>query len=118
MNFNPGGHPICIDSGASSTISNNKQDFITFHPTKNSVLHGITSGLSIEGKGTVLWSITNDNGDEIDLHIQDCLYVPSAPMSLLSPQQLVQQTDNNKDGFHIQKIGRILTFDGHTKTIT
>jgi hypothetical protein len=80
MNFNPGGYPICIDTGASSCISNNKSDFINLHSTTNTVLNGIGSGLNIDGVGTLCWKFTNDNGDEISLHIQDSLYVPSAPM--------------------------------------
>jgi hypothetical protein len=71
MNFNPGGKPICIDSGATCAISNNKSDFTDLASTLNTVLHGITSGLNIEGKGTLCWSITNDSGDEIDLYIRD-----------------------------------------------
>jgi len=45
MNFSPGGKLICIDSGATCCISNNHQDFITFSPSKNSVLNGIANGL-------------------------------------------------------------------------
>jgi hypothetical protein len=50
MNFNAGGQPICIDSGATCSISNNKNDFVDFSPTSNTVLHGISSGLTIIGK--------------------------------------------------------------------
>jgi hypothetical protein len=116
MNFNPGGHPICIDSGASCSISNNKLDFMNLTPTSNPVLHGISSGLTIEGKCTLHWFITNNTGDEIDLYI-DSLYVPSTPMCLLSPQQLLQQTNNIDDGFNIQNKYGTLRFSGHTKTI-
>jgi hypothetical protein len=67
MNFNPGGQPICIDSGASCSISNNKLDFTELEPTTNTVLCGITSGLQVEGRGTLKWSLTFDSGDEVDL---------------------------------------------------
>lgn len=84
MNFNPGGKPICIDSGATCSISNNKSNFTDFSPTSNTILYGITSGLNIEGKGTLHLSITNDFGDDIDLFVRDSFYVPYAPMCLLS----------------------------------
>jgi hypothetical protein len=92
MNFNPGGHPICIDSGASCSISKNKSDSIEFTPTANTILRGITSGLQIEGKGTLCWTITNDNGDEIDLYIRDSLYVPSAPRPYITIQVITYQS--------------------------
>jgi len=88
MNFTPGGRPICLDTGATSCISNRKEDFIQFTPVKDSVLKGISSGLSIEGCGTICWKITDDLGDEITLNIHDSLYVPQAPMCLLSPQSV------------------------------
>jgi hypothetical protein len=117
MNFNPGGHPICVVSGAPCSISTNKFDFIEFTPTTNTVLCGITSGLQIEGKGTLRWTITNDSGDEIDLYIRDSLSVPSAPMCLLSPQQLLQQTNQNNDGVIVKDTYGILHFSSYKKTI-
>jgi hypothetical protein len=46
-------HPICINTGASCCISNNKRDFIDLNPTQSStVLKGIGSGLTIAGSGT------------------------------------------------------------------
>jgi hypothetical protein len=117
MNFNPGRQPICIDSGATCSISNNKNDFIDFTPTSNTVLHGISSGLNIVGKGSLRWPITNDNGNVIDLHTHDCLYVSTAPMCLLSLQQLMQQTSKPRDIFTIQHHSGQLIFDDHIKTI-
>ncbi len=117
MNFNPGGHPICIDSGASCSISNNKHDFIDLTKTTDTSLHGITSSLKIDRKGTLRWPITIDNGDTVDLYIRDSLYVSSAPMCLLSPQQLLQQNKNDNDGFTIQDTNGTLHFNGHVKTI-
>jgi hypothetical protein len=117
MNFSPGGHPICIDTGASSCISNNKSDFLDLQPTSNNVLNGIGSGLHIEGIGTLCWKLTTDNGDEISLQISDSLYVPSALMCLLSPQTITQQTNNLNDGFNAKGPHGIFTFAGFTKTI-
>jgi hypothetical protein len=76
---------ICIDTGASCCISNNKADFLTFAPSSSSVLKGIGSGLKIEGTGTIKWTIVSDDGDEITIHLYNSLYVPEAQMCLLSP---------------------------------
>jgi hypothetical protein len=43
MNFSPGGLPVCIDTGASSCISNNKSDFLDLLPTSSTVLKGMWS---------------------------------------------------------------------------
>jgi hypothetical protein len=59
MNFSPGGKPVCVDSGASCCISNNRSDFITFTTSANSVLSGIASGFHIEGKGC--WETIKNN---------------------------------------------------------
>jgi hypothetical protein len=92
MNFSPGSTPICINTGASCSISNNKTDFLDFTPSANVVLRGIGSGLPIEGRGTLVWSITDDNRHDIALPLPNCSYVPTIPMCLLSPQHIAQQT--------------------------
>jgi hypothetical protein len=92
-------------------------DFVDLTPTSTTVLHGITSGLAIEGKGTLRWSIMNDAGDEIDLYIRDSLYVSSAPMFFLSPQQFLRQTNYTNSGFNIQNHHGTLQVFGHKKTV-
>jgi hypothetical protein len=115
MNFSPGSTPICIDTGASCCICNNKEDFIFLTHSSNSTLRGIGSGLSVQGTGTLQWSITNDDGDDIVLNLLNSLYVPSIPMCLLSPQHMAQQTHNSADGFATNT--GLLTFAGHKHTI-
>jgi hypothetical protein len=110
-------HVICIDTGASCCISNCKDDFITFAPSSSTVLKGIGSGLNIIGTGTIKWSIINDNGDEVTLHLHNILYVPEAPMSLLSPQHMAQKTSSNSDGFTSKGSFGVLTFGGFHRTI-
>jgi hypothetical protein len=117
MNFTPGGKPICIDTGTSSCISNDKTDFIELTPSTDTFLKGISSGLNIESKGTLCWKITNDFGNEVSLHIHNSLYVPTAPMCLLSPQSVLQQTKKPSDGFQIYADKGIFRFSGYQKTI-
>jgi hypothetical protein len=74
--------PICVDTGASCCISNDRQDFLTFALSTSTILQGIGSGLSISGTGTIKWTILDDSGDEVTLHLHNGLYVPDAPMCL------------------------------------
>jgi hypothetical protein len=116
MDFVPGSKAICIDTGASSSISNDRKDFITFHPVTDQVISGISSGLKVKG-GTLCWIIRDDNGDDVILHISDALYVPKVPLCLLCPQQVAKQTGNLSDGFIAGGINGIFIYDGFTCTI-
>jgi hypothetical protein len=78
---------------------------------------GIDSGLSIAGTGTIKWTIFNDLGDEVLLHLHNSLYIPDAPMCLLSPQHMVQQAKIESDGFHCKGAFGVLTFGGFQRTI-
>jgi hypothetical protein len=117
MDYALGSKAICIDTGASSYISNDKNDFISLETVQHQSIAGISSGLSIEGIQTLRWKINDDNGDTIVLHVQNALYVPKVPMCLLCPQQVAQQTAKENDGFIAEaKFGK-LTYDGFVRTI-
>jgi hypothetical protein len=73
MDYAPGSQAICIDTGASACISNNKAAFISLTLTSEQTLQGIGSGLAIAGEGTLRWSINNDDGDAVILHVNDAL---------------------------------------------
>jgi hypothetical protein len=107
----------CIDTGASCSISNCKDDFITFAPSSSTILKGISRGLNIASTGTLKWNILDDNGDDIALHLHNSLYVPDAPMCLLSPQHMAQQTSSTADGFTGKGSFGLLTFGGYHRTI-
>jgi hypothetical protein len=112
-----GSAPICIDTGASASISNCKDDFIDLRPVQNLHLKGIATGLPIEGIGTLNWTIATDSGTNVTLQIRNALYVPSCPMHLLSPQQLVRQTKCSGDGFNALAHIGCLRFAGHYRTV-
>jgi hypothetical protein len=90
---------------------------ISIEPISNNVLKGISSGLSIEGTGTICWKITTASGDEVSLHILNSLFVPSAPMCLLSPQTIAQHTKHASDGFHATSNKGTFVLAGFHKTI-
>ena len=110
---------ICVDTGASLTCTLSKEDFIpdSYVSIEGATINGIASGLSVIGYGTIRWVITDDNGDPIDVEIDRVLHIPDVPTQLLSPQQLVKQTNNRKDGFHVGAKSAVLTFGGFRKTI-
>jgi hypothetical protein len=76
MDYAPGSNPICVDTGASVCISNNKNDFISLVKISSETIQGIGSGLQVEGKGTLRWIIYDDDGQEVTLYVRDALYVP------------------------------------------
>jgi hypothetical protein len=76
MAFSPHAKPICIDSGASMSVSNNKDDFVDLRPIHNQHLSGIATGLPIASIGTIKWPLMTDSGKEVDLYIHHSLYVP------------------------------------------
>ncbi len=56
---------------------------------------GISKGLAIEGKGTLVHTINNDNGKPYKLRIPNSLYLPGLRMCLLSPQHWAQEAGDN-----------------------
>jgi hypothetical protein len=76
--FDPAMERICIDTGASTCISTMKGNFINLKPVTNVQINGIGTGLPIEGIGCLRWSIRDDENNEIDLFINNALYVPTA----------------------------------------
>ena len=117
MDYAPGSKAICIDTGASSCISNDRNDFISLEKVQNQTISGIGSGLDIAGYGTLQWRINDDDGNTIVFHVRDALYVPKVPMCLLCPQQIAQQTAKDHDGFHAEAKFGTLTYDGFVRTI-
>jgi hypothetical protein len=108
---------ICVDTGASASISTKRENFITLQPVSDLKINGIGTGLPIEGIGILKWPICDDQNNEIDLFIKDALYVPSAPMGLLCPQQIAQQTGFPLDGFTSSTKCGVLTFNSFKRTI-
>jgi hypothetical protein len=108
---------LCIDSGASCCISNDKRDFTSFTMTTSSVLNGILSRLQIESIGTLQLTLQDDLGNDITILLPNSLYVPQAPMCLLSPQHMAQHTNSPNDGFLCRGNLSVLTFSGFCHTI-
>ena len=82
--------PVIFDTGASSlaiTYDNDDFDGPLTVPKGNLCLGGMANGLKIEGVGSVTW--TSSNGDQEDVCVCGMAYnVPKAKARLLSPQRV------------------------------
>jgi hypothetical protein len=74
---------IIWDSGASISISPNKDDFVgpLTSPGIGTRLKGIVKGLSIQGKGHVMWAVLDTSGQLCTLKVP-AYYVPQARVRL------------------------------------
>ena len=91
--FDSDSFPVVFDSGASSTSTDTKDDFIpgTFVAIEGVSVSGIASGLEVKGYGSVNWNFYTIKGEVISLKIDKVLYIPGLPTRLISPQQICQQ---------------------------
>ena len=87
VRFNRNFFAIGIDNHASRCMGNDKRLFENL-VLANTTEHvgGISKGLAIEGKGTLVLTINDDNGKPHKLRIPNSLYLPGLRMCLLSPQ--------------------------------
>ena len=92
---------IGIDNHASYSMTNSKKDFIST-PTKVNVrIKGIKGHSTSAHRGTVKWTIQDDNGKPHDIILPDTYLIDSLPIRLLSPQhmaQVYQAQDTMTDG--------------------
>ena len=117
--FDSDAYDICVDTGALSTCTPSKDDYIdgSYVPLTGATINGIASRLNVVGYGTICWVITDDNGDPIHVEIDRVLHIPDVPTRLLSPQQLVKQTNGTRNGFHVGAKNAVLTFGRFQKTV-
>jgi hypothetical protein len=92
-NFGTDTERICIDIGASACISTRRENFVNLTQVKNIKINGIGSGLPVEGSGLLKCPLRDENNNEVDLYIQNALFVPKAPMGLLCPQEVALPWD-------------------------
>jgi hypothetical protein len=94
--FDSDSFAVGVDNHASRCMGNNKHQF------KNLVLAraaqgvgGISKGLAIEGKGTLVIDINDDTGKPHQVKIPNSLYLPGLKMCLLSPQHWAQEAGDD-----------------------
>ena len=119
VHFDSDSFDICVDTGASSTCTSSRDDFVpgSYVNLEGATINGIASGLTVAGYGTVRWVFHDDNHQPIDVEIDKVLHIPDVPTRLLSPQQLAKQTGGLHDGFHVGASHATLTFGGFKRRI-
>ena len=90
--FDTDSYVIGIDNHSSVSISNSIKDFISKPtPCQAKIKSFGGSMMAASGIGSVKWRISDDQGIDHDIIIDDVLYVPQAQVRLLCPQQWAQQ---------------------------
>ena len=108
---------IIIDSGASTSYTNNLSDFVSNVKTLPGIpINGIANQLTATAIGTVNWLVNDDNGLPATIALL-AMYVPGLPIRLLSPQHLHQTSPSNSDSFSTRSHTSTLRWHLHTKTI-
>ena len=104
-----GSFSIIWDSGASISVTNDKDNFLSFtkvSPRHNNVM-GVALGLKFSGFGEVLWSFLDEKGTLRSFKLP-ALYIPSATTRLLSTTSLLQ----SYSGELIEQTGRGMCLSG------
>jgi hypothetical protein len=110
--FPVGGTAICIDTSASTCLSNNKDDFTHIDEVLGISIKGIGNSLTVQGSGTLTWLIVDDHGTDVQLTVNSAIYVPKCPVCLLSPQHNAKQTKTPGDGFNAEAHSGTLKIGG------
>jgi len=96
VRFDSDSFAIGVDSHVSRCMGNDKRlsDNLILARTSQHV-GGISKGLAIQGKGTLVININDDNGKPHRIKIPNSLYLPGLKMCLLSPQHWAQEARDN-----------------------
>jgi hypothetical protein len=79
-----------VDTGSSDHLCKDKELFIgEIVPLQHVKLQGVGGLTEAKGYGTIKFNIFDDDGVEHNFTIHNVLYVPDAPMNLLSPQKWI-----------------------------
>ena len=97
--FDSDSFDILIDGGATASISNSLEDFVTPPVTSSVRVKGFNGTTSATRVGTVIWHILDDSGRRHALEIPHTFYAPASPMCLLSPQHYAQELNDDRGTF-------------------
>ena len=115
LTFDSDSFPIIMDTGAFYTMTMNKEDFIDLTP-HNSTISGL-GDFDVKGRGTVKWTILNDEDEPTSLIWRNVLYVSDLPISLVSPQQFLKHTSTELIVFRLHWSEMSLTIPYHPDSL-
>jgi hypothetical protein len=104
---------LILDTGASVSVTGCIGDFK--HPPKPvqcTTLHGIASGLVVQGVGTTTYTVLDNEGAPVTLNIPGTLYVPKCPSRLLCPRQILATDSSGQAACTVTTTGIDLTLHG------
>jgi hypothetical protein len=94
--FDSDSFAVGVDNHASRCMGNDKRLFDNLILARTSQrVGGISKGLVIQGKGTLVININDDNDKPHRIKIPNSLYLPGLKMCLLSPQHWVHEARDN-----------------------
>lgn len=85
-------HSIYVDNGSSKCSSHKKEDFIRPMVACNYLVGGFSGGTRVSQKGTIKWTVDDDDGQRHTIMIHNSLYSPMSNTQLLSPQNWSQES--------------------------
>ena len=89
-------HPLMFDDGASTSITNDLQDFVRRPTVITRKVKGIVGSAEATYCGTVKWKIEDDNNIVHTFTIPNTYYIANAPTRILSPQHFAEQMQDHK----------------------
>ena len=90
LKFDTDSEPIAIDSCASYSLTNKRDDFVAETINKVHIpIKGLGNTIA-RYKGTVQWVIQDQHGESVAFTLQNVLLVDNLPFRLLSPQHWAQ----------------------------
>jgi hypothetical protein len=92
--FDSDSFPIAVDNCSSRSLTNSRKDFKpgTIKPCNIAVM-GISGAVKCTMKGTVSWTLEDDQGLAHDFEVEDTPLCTSLPHRLFSPQHWAQQIE-------------------------
>ena len=92
--FDSDSKQITVDTGATLSLSHDRQDFIGKMTPLTRNVRGVSGNVNATHIGKVVWQIEDDNGQVHDIHISNVMYIPTASSRLLSPQHWAQESND------------------------
>ena len=113
--IDPARYPICIDSGASVSITPNPTDFVNgIHPTTLVDLKGLEGLTRVHGEGIVEWRIF-DLFNTVRVIRTKAYFVPGVTIRLFSPQTYFKE--GNSGSYYMSHDGSTLTLHDGTALV-
>eukprot|EP00957_Ditylum_brightwellii_P122548 9345188-Ditylum_brightwellii.AAC.1 len=106
---------LIIGCRASASFTYDKTDFISYKPCQGKI-QGLGEKQVI-GKGRSCYTITYDDGKDVQLLISNTYHIPNIPARLLCPQQVAQQSRDPLTGDYATNLDFILAWDYNCKII-